>query len=99
MDGDDWEHTEHQDKIDEEDDKRSSSFISKSLEDTKGFTENYLLKNGIGVLVRCFNPDGDNLVMGKRFLNHYDSFLRESGLGIKLDQAVFEAYGRLLEDI
>ncbi len=69
------------------------------VENERGWTESYLQKNGIDVLVPYFKPGNPKLDRGIKFLGEYDGFLKKEGLDEGLEMAVKDRYEKPLREI
>jgi len=69
------------------------------VQDERGWTENYLKKYDIDILVPYFNPNGGKLTRARRFFDSYKEFLQESDLMPKLEEAVQKNYNASLKEI
>jgi len=63
------------------------------------WTQNYLIQNGIDVLVPYFEPNGNKLPRATKFLRNYRDFLEETDLIGKLGTIVQGKYNKSLNDI
>ncbi len=68
-------------------------------ESERKWTENYLKEHGVEILVPYFKEGQKKLKRAQSFMKLYKGFLEESGLMEQLDEAVYQEYGKSLNEI
>lgn len=70
------------------------------VRDEVGWTQNYILENGVEVLVPYFKPGsgGKGIDRARRFMNNYGKFLVESEKMQELEDAVVKEHGKTIAE-
>ena len=67
--------------------------------DPRRWSENYLMEHGVGALVKFFDPNGGKLDRAKKFLQRYETVLKESGQIAFLEVELANNYNLRLVDL